>query len=184
MSTNSTSKSSSRAQSSKEDQGPIIGIDLGTIFSCVGIMRNGRVDIVPEANSGKNIIASTGSFTPTKTLIGTAARNKMRQFPESSMFESKRLLGHKYSNPCVQRDIERWPVKIIEDTKTKKPKYVVKVKDKISEYFPEEASTMILKYLKNQAEIYNANQPIKRAVITVPIHFNNLQRQANNRSSK
>ena len=136
MSTNSTSKSSSRVQSAKEDQGPIIGIDLGTIFSCVGMMRDGRVEIVPESNSGKNIIPSTVCFTPTKTLIGTAARNKMRQFPESFMFESKRLLGHKYSNPCVQRDIERWPVKIIEDTKTKKPKYVVKVKDKISEYFP------------------------------------------------
>ena len=162
---------------SKNDKGLIIGIDLGTIFSCVGIMRNGRVDIVPEANSGKNIIPSTVCFTPTKILIGTAARNKMRQFPESSMFESKRLIGHKYSNPNVKKDIELMkPLKIIEDTKTKKPKYVVKVKDKISEYFPEEASTMILEYLKKQAEIYNANKEIKRAVITVPAHFNNLQR--------
>ena len=107
MSTKNTSKSSSRVQSSKKDQGPIIGIDLGTIFSCVGIMRKGKVDIVPESNSGKNIVASTVCFTPTKILIGTAARNKMRQFPESSMFESKRLIGHKYSNPNVQKDIER-----------------------------------------------------------------------------
>ena len=127
MSTNSTSKSSSRTQSSKEDHGPIIGIDLGTIFSCVGIMRNGRVDIVPEANSGKNIVPSAVCFTPTKTLIGTAARNKMRQFPESSMFESKRLIGHKYVNPHVQEDIKRWPITIIEDPKTKKPQYVIKV---------------------------------------------------------
>ena len=52
------------------DEGKIIGIDLGTIFSCVGIMRNGRVDIVPEANTGNNIIPSTVYFTPTKTLIG------------------------------------------------------------------------------------------------------------------
>ena len=71
--------------------------------------------------------------------------------------------------------------------KHKKSKYVVKVKDKISEYFPEEASTMILEYLKKQAEIYNANKEIKRAVITIPAHFNNLQRftkTSNNRSSK
>ena len=60
----------------------------------------------------------------------------MRQFPESSMFKSKRLLEDKYSNPKVHKDIERWPIKIIEDPKIKKPKYVVKVKDKISEYFP------------------------------------------------
>ena len=99
--------------SSKNDNGPIIGIYLGTKNSYIGIMSNDRVDIVPEANTGKNIIPSTVCFTPTKTLIGTAARNKMRQFPESSMFESKRLLGHKYLNPCVQRDIKRLPIKII-----------------------------------------------------------------------
>ena len=66
MSTSSTNRSSSRVQSSKEDHGPIIGIDLGTIFSCVGIMRKDRVDIVPEANSGKNIIPSTVCFAPKK----------------------------------------------------------------------------------------------------------------------
>ena len=59
------------------------------------------------------------------------------------------------------------PLKTIEETKTKKPKYVVKVKDKISEYFPEEASSMILEFLKKQAEIYIKNKEIKRAVITV-----------------
>ena len=102
----------------------------------------------------------------------------MRQFPESSMFKSKRLLGDKYSNPNVHKDIERWLIKIIEDPKTKKPKYVIKVKDKISEYFPEEASSIILEYLKKQEEIYNSNKEIKRALITIPAHFNNLQRQA------
>ncbi len=157
---------------------PIIGIDLGTIFSCVGIMRNDRVDSVPEDYSGNILIPSTVCFTPTKTLIGTEAKKKMMEYPESSMFESKRLIGNNYSNPNVQEDIKRWPLKIIADPITKKPKYVVKVKDKNLEYFPEEASTMILEYLKKQAEIYNANKEIKRAVITVPAHFNNLQRQA------
>ena len=58
----------------KNDNGPIIGIDLGTIQSCVGIMRNGRVDIVPEANAAKNIIPSTVCFTPKKILIGRVSR--------------------------------------------------------------------------------------------------------------
>ena len=101
----------------------------------------------------------------------------MRQFPESSMFKNKRLLGDKFSNENVQNDISHWPIKITEDPKTKKPKYVVKVKDKISEYFPEKASSIILEYLKKQEEIYNSNKEIKRALITIPAHFNNLQRQ-------
>ena len=107
----------------------------------------------------------------------------MRQYPESYIFESKRLIGHKHSNPHVQEYIKRWRMKIIEDAETKKSKYVVKVKDKISEYFPEKASTMILKYLK-KTEIYNSNKEIKRAVITIPAHFNNLQRQAIIEASK
>ena len=92
---------------SKNDEGPIIGIDLGTIFSCVGIMRNDRVDIVPEAYSGRNIIPSTVCFTPTKILIGTVASNKMRQFPESSMFESQRLI--KAINKKNKKNKKRFP---------------------------------------------------------------------------
>ena len=68
-------------------------LNLGTIYSCVGIMRNGRVDIIPEAWSWSvrnTIIPSTVCFTPTKILIGTAARNRMRQFPQSLLYESKR----------------------------------------------------------------------------------------------
>ena len=70
------------------------------------------------------------------------------------------------------------PLKIIEDPKTQKPKYVIKVNDKDKEYFPEEVSSMILQYLKEIAMDYENNKNIKRAVITVPAHFNNLQRQA------
>ncbi len=98
----------------------------------------------------KNYWSLTICFTPKNILIGSVTRNKMRQFPESSIFKSKRFLGDQYSNPNVHKDIERWLIKIIEDPKTKKPKYVIKVKDKISEYFPEKASTMILEYLKKQ----------------------------------
>ena len=161
---------------SKNDKIPIIGIDWGTIHSCDGIIRNCRVEIIPEANSEKNI-SSNISFTPKKTLIGTEARNKMRQYPESSIFESKRIIGHKYSNPNVQEYIKRWRMKIIEDAETKKSKYVIKVNNKDKEYFPEDVSSIILQYLKKIAIHYENNENIKNEVITVPAHFNDLQRK-------
>ena len=63
------------------------------------------------------------------------------------MFKSKKLLGDKYSNPNVQKDIERWLIKIIEEPKTKKPKYVIKGNDEEKVFFPEDVSSMILEYL-------------------------------------
>ena len=163
----------------KEEKEPIIGIDLGTKFSCVGIMRNGRVDIVPEANgnSGDKIIPSIVGFIPEK-CIGKVASEHILEYNKSIMYDSKRLIGHKFSNENVQNDISHWPIKITEDPKTKKPQYVIKVDNEERKYFPEEVSSMILEYLKEQAKIYNGNKEIKRAVITVPAHFNNLQRKA------
>ena len=94
------------------------------------------------------------------------------------MFESKRLLGLKYSNKKVKEDIKNWPNKIIEDPVTKKPQYVININGKEEKFFPEDVSSMILKYLKNFAEVYESEKKIKYAVITVPAHFNNLQRAA------
>ncbi len=163
----------------KEEKEPIIGIDLGTKFSCVGIIRNGRVDIVPEANgdTGDKIIPSIVGFIPEK-CIGKLASEHILEYIKSIMYESKRLIGHKFSNENVQNDISHWPIKITEDKKTGKPQYVIKVDNEERKYFPEEVSSMILEYLKKQAEIYNGNKEIKKAVITVPAHFNNLERKA------
>ena len=161
----------------KEEKEAIIGIDLGTKFSCVGIMREGRVEIVPEVNSGGKIIPSIIGFFPEK-CIGKVASEHLLEYIKSIMYDSKRLIGHKFSNENVQNDISHWPIKITEDPKTKKPQYVIKVDNEERKYFPEEVSSMILEYLKEQAEIYNGNKEIKKAVITVPAHFNNLQRKA------
>ena len=163
----------------KEEKEAIIGIDLGTKFSCVGIMREGRVEIVPEVNSGDRIIPSIVGFNhDNEKCIGKVASEHLLEYIKSIMYDSKRLIGHKFSNENVQNDISHWPIKITEDPKTKKPQYVIKVDNEERKYFPEEVSSMILEYLKKQAEIYNANKEIKRAVITVPAHFNNLQRKA------
>ena len=157
---------------------PVIGIDLGTIYSCVGILRQNQVYIIPDNADGRTIIPSMVCYKDDQWLIGDSAKNNMVEYYKTTMFESKRLLGLKYSNKKVKEDIKNWPNKIIEDPVTKKPQYVIDINGKEEKFFPEDVSSMILKYLKNFAEVYESEKKIKYAVITVPAHFNNLQRAA------
>ncbi len=157
---------------------PIIGIDLGTTYSCVAIIRNGNVEIIPDNKSGNKIIASIVCFeNNSKCLIGNSAKNNMLQYPESTIFDSKRLLGHKFNNYHVQEDIKNWPVKVIEDKETKKPKYVIKVENEEKEYFLENVVSIVLNYLKTYEETFEEKE-IEKAVITVPANFNSLKRKA------
>ena len=156
----------------------IIGIDLGTTYSCVAIIRNGEVEIVPDISHPKKIIPSIVCFKDfNQRLIGWPAKNNRIQFYESTMFDSKRLLGYKFANKNIQEDIKNWPVIIKEDKKTGKPKYVIKVENEEKEYFPENIASMILGYLKTFSETYE-NKKIKKVVIGVPANFNSLQRKA------
>ena len=159
---------------SKNDN--IIGIDFGIMNSCVGIIRNKKVEIINDIKCGGNIIPSIVCYKKNNILIGKSARDNMTQNSESIMFNSNRLIGLKFNDPQIQNYIKKWPMKIIEDSKTKKPQYVIKVENKEQKFFPEEVCSKILQYLKKNAEIYN-NTKINKAVITVPIQFNNEQRR-------
>jgi len=162
----------------KYNDEPIIGIDLGTTFSCVAIMRNEKKEIIADNKNGDKIIASVVCFkSNSECLIGNLAKNNMLQYSQSTMFDSKRLLGYKFANKNIQEDIKNWPVIIKEDKKTGKPKYVIKVENEEKEYFPEDVASMILNYLKTYSENY-INKEIKKVVIGVPANFNNLQRKA------
>ena len=154
-----------------------MGIDLGTIYSCIGIIRKSQIEIIADKADGSRIIPSMVCYKENKWLYGNSAKSNMIEFAESTMFESKRLIGLKFNDKQVQRDIKNWNVKIIEDNKSKKPQYVIKVENEEKKYFAEDVSSMILKYLKKNAETFT-NTKINKAVITVPAHFNNLQRQA------
>ena len=149
MESNNLSRNEKTPGSSRET---IIWIDLGTTNSCASIIRNEkRVEIIPENNTGKTIIPSMVVFKKEKKLIGTIAKNYFREYPELTMltmFNSKRLLGRKFNNKQVQKDIKNWPVKVIEDKETGKPQYVIKIENKEKKYFPEDVSSMILKYIK------------------------------------
>ena len=90
----------------KEEKEPIIGIDLGTKFSCVGIMRNDKVEIIQENNSGDRIIPSIVGFNhDNEKCIGKVASEHILEYIKSIMYDSKRLIGHKFSNENVQNDI-------------------------------------------------------------------------------
>ena len=104
-------------------------------------MKNGHVIILPEIYSNNRLIPSMICFKDNECFIGETAKNLIEECPESSLYGSKRLIGIKYSNPHVQKDIESMkPLKTIEVPKTKKTKYVIKVNDEDKEYFPEDVS--------------------------------------------
>ena len=158
----------------KKIDGPVIGIDLGTTYSCVGIYKNGRVEIIPN-DQGNRITPSYVSFTDDERLIGEAAKNQATVNPEQTLFDVKRLIGRRYKDSTVQKDLKLLPFKIVD--KGGKPYIKVKVKGEEKEMGPEEVSSMVLTKMKEVAENYLGKE-VKHAVVTVPAYFNDAQRQS------
>jgi heat shock protein 5 len=158
----------------KKVDGPVIGIDLGTTYSCVGIYKNGRVEIIPN-DQGNRITPSYVSFTDDERLIGEAAKNQATINPTQTLFDVKRLIGRRYKDSTVQKDKKLLPFEIVE--KEGKPVISVEVNGKKKVMTPEEVSSMVLTKMKETAENYLGKE-VKNAVITVPAYFNDAQRQA------
>eukprot|EP00850_Spirogloea_muscicola_P014946 SM000111S18769 [mRNA] locus=s111:59609:63603:- [translate_table: standard] len=155
--------------------GTVIGIDLGTTYSCVGVYKNGHVEIIAN-DQGNRITPSWVAFTDSERLLGEAAKNQAASNPERTIFDVKRLIGRKFEDKEVQRDMKLVPYKIV--NKDGKPYISVIMKDGDSKVFsPEEVSAMILVKMKETAEAY-LGKTIKDAVVTVPAYFNDAQRQA------
>lgn len=160
---------------SKKESKRAIGIDLGTTYSCVGVWQNDRVEIIAN-DQGNRTTPSYVAFTETERLIGDAAKNQVAKNPQNSIFDAKRLIGRKFTDPVVQKDMEHWPFKV-EAGNDNKPVIVVRHKGEIKKFYPEEVSSMVLTKMKETAETY-LGETIKNAVITVPAYFNDSQRQA------
>jgi len=96
----------------KEIDGPVIGIDLGTTYSCVGVFKNGRVEIIPN-ELGNRITPSQVAFTDDEKLVGEAAKNQGASNPLRTVYVIKRLVGRKFEDKEVQRDMKYLPYKIV-----------------------------------------------------------------------
>ncbi|MEE8512495.1 MAG: molecular chaperone DnaK, partial [Acidiferrobacterales bacterium] len=150
----------------------IIGIDLGTTNSCVALMEGGKARVI-ENSEGDRTTPSVVAYTDEgEILVGAAAKRQAITNPHNTVFATKRLIGRRFDEEVVQRDIKLMPYKIV---KAKNGDAWVEVKGK--QMASPEISARVLQKMKKTAEDY-LGEEIEEAVITVPAYFNDSQRQA------
>ena len=151
-----------------------IGIDLGTTYSCVGVWRNDHVEIIAN-DQGNRTTPSYVSFTQDERLIGEPAKSSATNNPANTIFDAKRLIGQKYSDPKVQADLKHLSYEVVD--KDNKPYIQATFRGESKLFSPEEISSMVLVKMKEIAEAF-LGETVTDAVVTVPAYFNDSQRQA------
>ncbi|CAB4488040.1 Homospermidine synthase 1 [Rhizophagus irregularis] len=151
-----------------------VGIDLGTSYSCVGVWQNDRVEIIAN-DQGNRTTPSYVAFTGTKILVGDAAKNQVAMNPHNTVFNVHRLIGRNFNDQDVQSDMKNWPFKVV--NKNGKPVINIEYKGKRKDFTPEEILSMVLTEMKKTAEAFLGTW-VNSATITVPVYFNDSQRQA------
>lgn len=154
---------------------PIIGIDLGTTYSCVGVWQNDRVEII-ASDTGNRTVPSWVSFTSDERLVGEAAKAVAAGNTKNTVFDAKRIIGRQWTDSAVQSELKHYPFTVQNDGKGR-PQIVVEYKGETKTFYPEEISAMVLQKMKAIAEAY-LGTTVTDAVVTVPAYFNDAQRQA------
>ena len=148
--------------------GTCVGIDLGTTYSCVGVWQHGQVEIISN-DQGYRTTPSYVAFTESERLIGEAAKSQTAMNPENTIFDAKRMIGRKFSDPVVQSDMKTLPFKVTSGTQGR-PQFNVNYKGEEKKYYPEEISSMVLTKMKETAEAYLGTK-VDSAVITGSAYF-------------
>ncbi|MCK9201952.1 MAG: molecular chaperone DnaK [Gallionella sp.] len=152
--------------------GKIIGIDLGTTNSCVAIMEGGKTKVIENAEGTRTTPSIIAYMEDGEVLVGAPAKRQAVTNPKNTLYGVKRLIGRRFDEKMVQKDIDMVPYTIV---KAKNGDAWVKVRDK--EISAPEISAQVLAKMKKTAEDY-LGEPVTEAVITVPAYFNDSQRQA------
>ena len=156
-------------------RGAAIGIDLGTTYSCVGVYRDGAVQILPDED-GNRTQPSYVAYTATERLVGAAAKRQAHLNPTNTIFDSKRLIGRRFDDAATQSDIAGWPFSVVASP-ANTPLIMCQHRGAVRTLQPEEVAATILARMKSIAQLHIA-QPVTDAVITVPAYFSDAQRQA------
>ena len=153
-----------------------IGIDLGTTYSCVGVYRDGNVEVIAN-DQGNRTTPSWVSFSQDgERLIGDSAKSNASSNPKNTIFDSKRLIGRKFTDPVVQTEMKTFPFKVVEHS-SGNCAINVEYNGEQKSFTSEEISAMVLTKMKEVAEAYLGDK-VTDAVITVPAYFNDAQRQS------
>jgi heat shock protein 1/8 len=150
----------------------VVGIDLGTGNSCVSVFQHGKTEVIANSQGGR-ITPSWVAFTDTEKLVGQPAKSQAAQNTANTIYDIKRLMGHKFSDQVVQNELKHLAYKVIADSNDKP---MVQLENGTT-YYPEQISAMILSEMKSIAENY-LGQTISKAVITVPAYFSDAARSA------
>lgn len=154
----------------------VIGIDLGTTFSCVAVWRDGAAEIL-EDESGNRTTPSFVAFSEDGArLVGHEAKSQAAKNTRNTFYDIKRIIGQKFGEQKVREEVKRFPFEVLADEQTDDPKIVV---DALGgkQMPPEQMSALVLSHMKRLAET-KLGHLVKKAVITVPAYFNDAQRQA------
>ena len=152
--------------------GKIIGIDLGTTNSCVSILENGKAKVIENAEGGRTTPSIIAYANDGEILVGQSAKRQAVTNPHNTLYAVKRLIGRRFDEDVVQKDIQMVPYKIVKADNS--DAWVEVSGQKMA---PPQISAEILKKMKKTAEDY-LGEPVTEAVITVPAYFNDSQRQA------
>ena len=156
----------------------IIGIDLGTTNSCLAVVEGQQPKVIENAEGGRTTPSVIGYSDESEILVGTPAKRQAVTNPEKTLYAIKRLIGRRFDDDVVKKDMDMVPYEII---KADNGDAWVKVDDK--KLAPPQISAEVLKKLKKTAEEYLGHE-VKEAVITVPAYFNDSQRQATKDAGK
>eukprot|EP00747_Dinoflagellata_sp_TGD_P061435 gnl/TRDRNA2_/TRDRNA2_152516_c0_seq1.p1 gnl/TRDRNA2_/TRDRNA2_152516_c0~~gnl/TRDRNA2_/TRDRNA2_152516_c0_seq1.p1 ORF type:complete len:843 (-),score=227.79 gnl/TRDRNA2_/TRDRNA2_152516_c0_seq1:76-2604(-) len=156
---------------------PVIGIDLGTTYSCVAVWGDNGVKILTDEDGSRTMPSFVGWAPTGERFIGQRAKSAAAKHTKTTVFDIKRIIGQRMTDEAVQKEVKRFPFPVVKGPEGQPLIQIETQPGQTKKFSPEEISAMVLGRMKQIAE-KALNRPIKKAVVTVPAYFNDAQRQA------